>query len=251
MVEEDPTFRVREDEETGQTLISGMGELHLEIIVDRLLREYKVKARVGKPQVVFRETVTATGEGTATFERELKEESLHGVASCTVEPRDRGTGIEVVSALPEEPPLPPDVVAAGLQGLREAAQAGPDGYPLEDVKVTLVSVEFRDDANPVVSVRAAASEAFRRAVADAKPIRLEPIMDVEVVAPEEYLGAVIGDINQRRGHVQDVGSRGTKSAVQAKVPLKNLFGYSTEVRSLTQGRATFSMQFNSYDTLDA
>ncbi len=250
MVEEDPTFRVREDEETGQTLISGMGELHLEIIVDRLVREYKVKANVGKPQVVYRETVKGEGEAGATFERELKEESLFGVAACRVSSRARGEGIEVTSAVPVDPPVPEAVLEAGLQGLRDAAQAGPDGYPLEDVNVVLTAVEWRDDAQPTVSVRAAAAEAFRRAVAQASPIRLEPIMDVEIIAPDEYLGAVIGDINQRRGHVQDVTARNAKSVVTAKVPLRQLFGYSTEVRSLTQGRANFSMQFAAYDALD-
>ncbi|HUH05812.1 MAG TPA: elongation factor G [Kofleriaceae bacterium] len=250
MVDEDPTFRVREDAETGQTLISGMGELHLEIIVDRLVREYKVTARVGKPQVVYRETVLATGEGSAVFERELKEEQLYGKASCKVSPRERGAGVTIASGLPAEPPLPQNVIDAGLQGLREAAQSGPDGYPLEDVHVVLTAIEFREEANPVVSVRAAAAEAFRRAVAKASPVRLEPIMDLEVVVPEEFLGAIIGDVNQRRGHVQDVASRGQKSAVVAKVALKNLFGYSTEVRSLTQGRASFSMQFGAYDTLE-
>ena len=249
MVEEDPTFRVREDEDTGQTLISGMGELHLEIITDRLVREYKVKARIGKPQVVYRETVTSTGEGESTFERELKEETLFGVARCKVSPRERRTGVDVRSALPAEPPIPESIVEAALQGLRDAAQAGPDGYPLEDVEVELTGVEYRDDANPETSVRAAAAEAFRRAAGHASPVKLEPIMDVEIVVPEDYLGAVIGDINQRRGHVQDVGSRGGKSVVEAKVALRNLFGYSTEVRSLTQGRATFSMRFSAYDAL--
>ena len=250
MVEEDPTFRVREDEETGQTLISGMGELHLEIIVDRLVREYRVKATVGKPQVVYRETIKNEGAGEATFERELKDESLYGQASCQVAPLERGAGIDIAAELPELPPVPPAIVEAGLQGLRDAAQAGPYGYPLQDLRVALTHVTFRDDAQPAVSVRAAAAEAFRRAVADASPSRLEPLMDVEVVIPEEFLGAVIGDINQRRGHVQDVGSRSNKSIVQAKVPLKQLFGYSTDVRSLTQGRATFTMQFSVFDVLD-
>ena len=251
MVEEDPTFHVREDEETGQTLISGMDELHLEVVVDRLVREYKVKANVGKPQVVYRETIKGQGEARATFERELKEETLFGVAACRVSPRGRGEGIDIKSVLPAEPPVPEAIVDAALQGLRDAAGAGPDGYPLEDVGVELTDLQWRDDAQPVVSVRAAAAEAFRRAVIGASPIRLEPIMDVEVIVPDEYLGAVIGDINQRRGHVQDVAARKAKSVVQAKVPLRQLFGYSTQVRSLTQGRANFSMRFSAYDTLDA
>jgi len=251
LVEEDPTFRVREDEETGQTLISGMGELHLEVKVTSLAREYKVKANVGKPQVVYRETVRSSGEASATFERELKEESLFGVAACRVSPQDRGAGVAIVNEVKTEPPVPESIIEAALQGLRDAAQAGPDGYPLEDVTVALTNVEWRDDAQPTVSVRAAAADAFRRAVAQAKPTRLEPIMDLEVIAPNDFLGAVIGDVNQRRGHVQDVTARAAKSIITAKVPLRKLFGYSTEVRSLTQGRASFSMQFSSYDALDA
>ena len=249
MVEEDPTFRVREDEETGQTIISGMGELHLEIIVDRLTREYKVKATVGRPQVVYRETVSKPSSGKATFERELKDEQLFGKAACTVAPLDRGAGVDIVNKLPPDLVVPEAIIEAALQGLQDAAQAGPDGYPLEDVTVALTSVEFRDDANPIVSVRAAAAEAFRRSVTEAGPTKLEPIMDLEVILPEEALGAIIGDINQRRGHVQDVGTRGNKSVVQAKVALRNLFGYSNRVRSLSQGRAEFTMTFASYDTL--
>ncbi len=251
MVEEDPTFRVREDEDTGQTLISGMGELHLEIIVDRLTREYKVKARVGKPQVVFRETVSGAGEASSVFERQLKEETLYGEAGCSVMGLPRGSGVIIESGLSAErvEATPHEIVEAALQGLRDAAQSGPGGFPLEDVKVTLTDIGYREESQPVVSVRAAASDAFRRAIASASPVRLEPIMDVEVTVPEEYLGAVIGDINQRHGHIQDVDTRGTKNIVSAKLPLQKLFGYSTSVRSLTQGRATFSMQFSAYDAL--
>ena len=251
MVEEDPTFRVREDEETGQTLISGMGELHLEIIVDRLTREYRVNASVGKPQVVYRETVLSDGQASAKFERELKDETLFGEASCRVSPRPRGAGIEIRNGLPAEPYVGEAIVGAALQGLRDAAQAGPDGYPLEDVTVTLTSVGYREDSQPQVSVRAAAAEAFHRAVRNASPSRLEPIMAIEVIVPEEFLGAVIGDINQRHGQIQDVGARGTKSIIQAKVPLRYLFGYSTEVRSLTQGRAAFTMQFSDFGDLNS
>ncbi|HET6613371.1 MAG TPA: elongation factor G [Kofleriaceae bacterium] len=251
LVEEDPTFRVREDEETGQTIMSGMGELHLEIAEDRLLRDYKLKVNVGKPQVVFRETITQPAEASARFERTLKEESLFAVVGCSLEPRERGAGMIIETRLPEEPLVPPAVIEAALLGLRDAAQAGPDGYPLEDLCVRLTAVEFREDAQPVVSARAAAADAFRRAVGKAQPVRLEPIVILEVSAPEESLGAVIGDINQRRGHIIDVGARGPKSTVTARAPLRQLFGYSTELRSLTQGRASFSMTFSAYDTLDA
>jgi elongation factor G len=251
MVEEDPTFRVREDPDTGQTIISGMGELHLEIIVDRLSREYKVKPRVGKPQVVYRESITQAASASAKFERALKEEAIYGEASCRVAPRARGAGIAVDAALAAEPPVPEFVAEAALQGLREAAQAGPDGYPLEDVAVTLTAVSFRDGADATVGVRAAAAEAFRKAVAQASPVKLEPIMAVEVVAPEEHLGSVIGDLNARAGHIQNVGARGPKSVVDALVPLANMFGYSTKLRTLTSGRAEFTMQFARYDALQS
>ena len=250
MVEEDPTFRVKEDTDTGQTIISGMGELHLEIIVDRMKREYGVQARAGKPQVVYRETVLGAGEGQAVFERDLKEQPIYGEARCKVAARPRGSGMEfkreVAAAVP---PLPEPVIAAALQGLRDAASSGPDGYPLEDVEVTLTHVGVRDGGNPEIGVRAAAAEAFRRAVQHAEPARLEPIMSVEVTAEDDTLGGVIGDLQQRYGQVQDVGAVGTKRVVQAFVPLRNMFGYSTRLRSLSEGRATFRMQFHAYDTL--
>jgi elongation factor G len=249
MVEEDPTFRVREDADTGETIISGMGELHLEIIVDRLEREYKVKPRVGRPQVVYRETVTATGHASASFERVLNEKALYGEASCRVAPLARGAGTKLGMKL-DNPLTPPHILDAAMQGLRDAAQSGPDGYPLQDVDVTLTSVGFREDADPVVGVRAAASEAFRKAVAQAGPVKLEPIMEVEVVVPEEHLGAVIGDLNGRAGQIQNVGARGPKSVVDALVPLARMFGYSTKIRTLTSGRAEFTMQFSRYDALE-
>jgi elongation factor G len=250
MVEEDPTFRVRDDVETGQTIISGMGELHLDIIVDRLEREYKVRPRVGKPQVVYRETITNRAQASARFERSMKEEAIYGEASCRVAPLPRGTGTRIERELPAEPPLPPALVDSAMQGLHDAAQAGPDGYPLQDVEVALTALGFRDDADPEVGVRAAAAEAFRRAVAQAGPVKLEPIMAVEVVVPEEHLGSVIGDLNARQGQIQNVGARGPKSLVDALVPLGNMFGYSTKLRTLTSGRAEFTMQFSRYDALN-
>jgi elongation factor G len=249
MGEEDPTFRVKEDTDTGQTIISGMGELHLEIIVDRMKREYGVQARAGKPQVVYRETVLGEGEGHAVFERDMKEQLIYGEATCLVKARPRGAGMEFKRSLPMMPPLPDAIVQAAMQGLKDAASSGPDGYPLEDVEVTLTGLKLRDGSNGEIGGRAAAAEAFRRGVAAARPSRLEPIMAVEVNVDDEFLGAVIGDLQQRRGQVQDVGNRGAKRIVAALVPLRNMFGYSTRVRSLTEGRATFSMQFHSYDTL--
>ncbi|HSN28884.1 MAG TPA: elongation factor G [Kofleriaceae bacterium] len=250
MTEEDPTFRVKEDTDTGQTIISGMGELHLEIIVDRMKREYGVQARAGKPQVVYRETVLSEADGAATFERDLKEQPIFGEATCHVKARSRGAGMEFKKQLPGSAALLPDVIVqAALQGLKDAASSGPDGYPLEDVEVTLTNVGIRDGANGEIGARAAASEAFRRAVHAAHPVRLEPIMQVEVTVDDEYMGAVIGDLQQRRGQVQDVTNIGTKRVVKAQVPLRQLFGYSTALRSATKGGATFSMQFGSYDTL--
>ena len=228
-----------------------MGELHLEIIVDRMKREYGVQARAGKPQVVFRETVLGEGEGTAVFERDLKEQAIYGEATARVKHRARGSGMEFKQALPASAILPELVVQAAMQGLRDAASSGPDGYPLEDVEVTLVNLKLKEGANGEIGSRAAAAEAFRRAVGNASPSRLEPIMAVEVTVDDEFLGAVIGDLNQRRGHVQDVGSRGVKRLLTAHVALRNMFGYSTRLRSLTEGRATFSMLFHAYDTLQS
>ena len=250
MVEEDPTFRVREDEETGQTLISGMGELHLDVIVDRLRREYGVSAAVGKPQVVFRETVREPAEATATFARELKEATLYGEVRCAVAPRERGRGVRLRAELSAEPPLPPAWVAAAMAGLEEAAQSGPDGFPMEDVDVRLLALGFREEAQPQVGLKVAAGEAFRRAVLAASPLRLEPVMDVEVLVPEEHLGAVIGDLKQRRAQILRIADRGGTHLVDARVALRQMFGYSTELRSLSKGRATFTMQFQAYDNLE-
>ncbi len=249
LVEEDPTFRVREDDETGQTIISGMGELHLEIMVERLRREYKVNPRIGRPQVVYREAITISAKGSAVFERELKEDALYGKVGCSIEPLERGMGATFESAIPEAQAVPEAYIEAALQGLRDAAQSGPSGYPLEDVGVTLTSVDYREEAQPTVGLRAAGADAFRKAAREAKPIRLEPIMEVEITTPEESLGAIIGDLNQRAGHILNVGARGNKSLVQAKVPLAKMFGYSTKLRTVSSGRAEFSMHFSAYDSL--
>ncbi|HEY3357590.1 MAG TPA: elongation factor G [Polyangia bacterium] len=246
--EEDPTFRVREDPDTGQTIIAGMGELHLDIIVDRVLREYNVQAGVGKPQVVFRETISRPGEGEARFQRELENEQIYGQARVRVVPRPRGGGTEFRAAVPAEPPVPPDIIAAALEGAREAASSGPEGYPLEDLETILIGVEYRFGASTPIGHKIAGSEAFRQAVRDAGPTLLEPIMQVEVITPEEFMGEVLGDLNARRGQVENVGFRGQKRVIDAKVAMQRMFGYSTNIRSLTQGRATFTMQFAKYDS---
>ena len=251
MSEEDPTFRVKEDTDTGQTIISGMGELHLEIIVDRMKREYGVAARAGKPQVVYRETVLASGEGHAVFERDMKEQMIYGEATCIVKARARGTGMEFKRNLPAMPPFPDVIVQAAMQGLKDAASSGPDGYPLEDVEVTLTKLALKEGSNGEIGVRAAAAEAFRRAVQTAEPARLEPIMSVEVIVDDDGLGSVIGDLQQRHGQVQNMEAAGNKRVVSALVPLRNMFGYSTRLRSMTAGGATFRMQMHTYDTLQS
>ncbi len=248
LVEEDPTFRVREDPETGQTLISGMGELHLQVVVERLRREYNVEAAVGRPQVVYRETIAASAEASVVFERELKEATLFGAVRCRVVPRERGTGVRVASLVAEGTVSPP-IVRAALAGLEEALESGPEGYRMEDVEVTLLAAEFREDAQPEVGVKVAAGEALRKALTRASPFRIEPVMSVEVAVPEEYLGAVIGDLKQRRAVILDIGASHGVRLARALAALRQMFGYSTDLRSLTKGRATFTMEFHAFDNL--
>jgi elongation factor G len=249
MTQEDPTFRVRIDEDTGQTLISGMGELHLEIVVDRLRREYGAEASVGRPHVVFRETILAVARAEAVFERELKEAQLYGKVACKVAPQPRGTGVRVEASERAAATLPRAVLEAALAGLEEGAESGPAGFPLVDVLATLVSANFRDDAQPEVGVKVAAGEALRKAIAAARPQRLEPIMELEISTPEDYLGGIIGDLKQRRSLIQDIGMHGDTSVIRAQAPLRRMFGYATDLRSLTKARAAFSMQFHSFDVL--
>ena len=256
MGEEDPTFRVREDTETGQTIISGMGELHLEIIVDRMKREYGVQARAGKPQVVYRETircrrrgrrgVRARSQGAGDLRRGARaREAARARHRYGVQARPRSSRRRTCALRPR----PTRSCTPRCRVCATRHRAVSDGFPLEDVEVTLVSLGLHDGANGEIGCRAAAAEACRRAVAAASPSRLEPIMQVEVTVDDEFLGAVIGDLQQRRGQVQDIGTRGPKRLVKAHVALRNMFGYSTRLRSLTQGGATFEMQFHAYDTL--
>jgi elongation factor G len=248
MVEEDPTFRVREDAETGQTTIHGMGELHLDIIVDRLRREYNVEAATGKPEVVYRESIGRDAEGEASFQRQLEEQQLYGQARVRVVPLPRGAGSRVKAALPKGVVLPEPLIAAALDGIREASTFGPKGgYPLEDFEATLVGLEYREGASTDIGHKIAAGEAFRHAVRDADPGLLEPIMKVEVTVPDEFMGDIIGDLNARRGQIENVGFRGDKRVIDALVPLRRMFGYSTDLRSQSQGRASFTMSFARYD----
>jgi elongation factor G len=258
LTDEDPTFRVRLDEETGQTIVSGMGELHLEIIHDRLQSEYNLKTRMGRPQVVHRETVIGTGEGEGRIERANPEDEtdlIFGAATVRVRPRARGAGMLVNAQVPGPPaelPGPvrarwPQLVQAALEGVREGVASGPEGYPMVDVEATVTGIEAKEGIKTDVGWRIASQTALRKAIAAAGPAELEPIMDLEVEVPEEFLGAVVGDLSARRAQIADVGFRGMLRTVQAKLPLQKLFGYSTAVRSSSQGRATFTMKFDRFD----
>lgn len=256
LADEDPTFRVTEDAETGQTIIRGMGELHLDIMVDRLRREYGVDANVGRPQVVYRETVAKTGEAEARFEREIEDKKVFGHARVRLAGRPRGSGnsLKMMLAKPEMPPgapkiaePPPALLEAAMDGAREAMRSGPQGYPFEDIDVMITALEYRPDASSPVGQRAAVGEALRQASREAGTRLLEPIMKVEVTSPEANVGDVLGDLNARRAQIEDVGFRGNQRVIVAKVPLRRMFGYSTDLRSATQGRASFSMQFEKFD----
>ena len=258
LVDEDPTFRVRVDEETAETIISGMGELHLEIMHDRIEREYGVPTRMGRPQVVHRETVLGEGVGEGRIERvnpEDENDLIFGAATVRVRALPRGSGVKVRSEVPppsSDLPKPlavkiPIATTAALAGVKEGVVTGPEGYPVEDLEAVVLTVEPRENVKSDVGWRIAAQTALRRAIQAAGPAMLEPIMDVEVVVPEEFLGAVVGDLSARRAQIEDVGFRGALRTVNAKLPLKSLFGYSTAVRSASQGRATFTMRFAKFD----
>ena len=244
---EDPSFRVSVDGETGQTLISGMGELHLEIIVDRLMREFKVDAAVGKPQVAYRETVGAVGQGEGKFIRQMVGKGQYGHVWLEVAPTPRGSGISFTNAAPESA-VPAVYAAAVEKGVRESADNGAlIGYPMLDVSVRLYDGSFDLSDSSEQAFRIAGSLAFREAAKQAGVQLLEPMFDVEVTVPEEHLGDVIGDINRRRGHVVDIEENFGLKAIRAQVPLSEMFGYATSVRSLTQGRASYAMQFHHYE----
>jgi elongation factor G len=256
LADEDPTFRFGEDVETGQTIIRGMGELHLDIMVDRLKREYGVDANVGRPQVVYRETLAKAADAEARFERTVEDEALFGHAKVHVAPRARGSGNSLRMALvkPEPPPGAPKIpdppaaiLEAAMEGAREAMHSGPEGYPFEDIEVVITAIEYRPDASSPAGEKAAVGEALRLASREAGTRMLEPIMRVEVISPEANVGDVLGDLNARRAQIEDVGFRGTQRVILAKVTLRRMFGYSTDLRSATQGRASYSMQFEKYD----
>ncbi|MEA1921314.1 MAG: elongation factor G, partial [Pseudomonadota bacterium] len=248
LASEDPTFKVRIDEESGQTIISGMGELHLEIIVDRLAREFKVNANVGKPQVAYRETITTSTECEGRFIRQDGGRQQYGHVELRLEPISSEQGLEFVDMIQAEE-LPREFIAPVKLGLEEAMLAGPlAGYPMVGIKVMLNGGSWHETDSNELAFKLAASTGFNEGVRQAAPTILEPIMEVEVVVPSDFLGDVMGDLNGRRGRIQGVESRrGEMQVISAFVPLAEMFGYATEVRSRSQGRATFTMQFSCYE----
>jgi len=248
LAEEDPTFQVHTDEETGQTVISGMGELHLEIIVDRLLREFKVDANVGKPQVAYRETIRKPVEKVVgKFVRQTGGRGQFGHVVINIAPSGPGEGYEFEEKI-SGGVIPKDYIPSVNQGIKEAMENGIlAGYPMVGVKVTLIDGSYHDVDSSEMAFRIAGSMAFKSAVAKAKPVLLEPVMEVEVVVPEEYMGDIIGDLNSRRGKIEGMEPRGKAQVIHGRIPLSEMFGYATDLRSLSQGRATYSMQFDRYE----
>ena len=246
--DEDPTFRVRTDDETGQTLISGMGELHLEIIVDRLMREFNVDANVGRPQVAYRETISQPVQKIqGRFVRQTGGRGQYGHVVINMEPADPGDGYEFLDKIVGGK-IPREFIPAVDLGIQEAMESGVlAGYPVVDLRVTLVDGSYHEVDSSEIAFKVAGSMAFKSGMQRAKPKLLEPVMAVEIVTPEEYLGDVMGDLNARRGHIEHLEPRGNAQAIRARVPLATMFGYATDLRSTTQGRATFTMQFDRYE----
>jgi elongation factor G len=246
LAHEDPSFRVSTDEESGQTIISGMGELHLEIIVDRMKREFKVDANVGKPQVAYRETIRKSVEQEGKFVRQSGGRGQFGHVYIRLEPGEPGSGYEFDDAI-SGGVIPREYIPAVNKGIREQLENGViAGFPVVDVKVTLYDGSYHDVDSSEIAFKIAGSMAFKEGAVKARPVLLEPIMSVEAVTPEEYMGDVMGDLNRRRGLVQGMEDTPAGKVVRAEVPLKEMFGYATDLRSLTQGRATFSMEFMKY-----
>jgi elongation factor G len=252
LAEEDPTFRVRIDEETGQTVISGMGELHLEVLVDRMLREFHVEANVGKPQVSYRETITQPARVEGRFVRQAAGKGLFAVVWLELAPRPRGTGLRFGNRLAPGA-LPADYIQAVEQAVRESTDSGAlAGYPLVDLQVALVDASMHEEESSEQAFKAAAALAMRKGVMQAGPTLMEPIMKIEAVAPAEFVGEVIGDLNSRRAQIESMDLRADgNQAVHAVAPLSEMFGYATDLRSATQGRGTFTMEFDHYAELPA
>jgi elongation factor G len=247
LIQEDPTLKVSTDVDTGQTILAGMGELHLEIIVDRMLREFGVAANVGKPQVAYRETIRAKAQAEGRFVRQTGGHGQYGHVKIRVEPLAAGSGLEFVNEIVGGA-IPREYIPAAEKGIAEALEGGVlAGYPMSDLRVSLYDGTFHDVDSSEIAFKIAGSMAIKAAAERAKPVLLEPIMSVEVVVPEEYMGDVIGDLNSRRGRIEGMTLRGTSQIIKAMVPLSEMFGYATELRSRTQGRGSFTMHFGRYE----
>jgi elongation factor G len=246
LAKEDPSFRVHTDEESGQTIISGMGELHLDIIVDRMKREFHVDANIGKPQVAYRETIRSTVQQEGKFVRQTGGRGQYGHVYLKLEPMDVGSGYEFVNGIVGGV-VPREYISAVDKGVREQMENGVvGGYPVVDVKVTLYDGSYHDVDSSEMAFKIAGSMAFREGATNARPVLLEPIMKVEVVTPEDYMGDVMGDLNRRRGLPQGMEDSASGKIIRAEVPLAEMFGYATDVRSMSQGRAVYTMEFEKY-----
>ena len=249
LTDEDPTLHVATDQETGQTTLAGMGELHLDVIVDRMKREYNVEVRVGRPSVAYRETITRPAKARGIFKRQSGGKGQYGHAAIEIEPNEKGKGYEFINDTVGGT-VPKEFVGPIDKGIREALEGGIiAGYPMVDVKVRLVDGSFHEVDSSEMAFKIAGSMAIKEAAQKAAPVVLEPIMKVEVVVPEDYTGTVVGNLNSRRGMIESLEQRGNAQAVNVKVPLSEMFGYATDLRGMTQGRGNFVMEFAYYQEL--
>jgi elongation factor G len=250
IAEEDPTLKVRFDEDSGQTIVSGMGELHLEVMVTRLIEDFNVTVKVGKPQVVYRESISESVESEGKFEKEIAGENHFGHIVLKIVPLSRGEGIKFENMIKDA--IIPDTYINDIEeGAREATLSGVlSGYPLVDLKINLVGGSYKENLSSALAYKIAASTALREGCQKAKPLLLEPIMKIEIVLPNEFVGEVIGNLNARGGKVEMIDAKGKISIIDAKAPLKRMFGYTTSLRSETQGRGSFTMHFSHYDTVN-
>ena len=249
--EEDPTFRIKSDEETLETIISGMGELHLEIIVDRMKREFKVEANVGRPQVAYKETIRNTAEAEGKYIRQSGGRGQYGHVWLRVEPQERGAGYEFENAI-RGGVIPQEFVPAAEKGVKEGLEKGVvAGYPLVDIKVTLYDGSYHEVDSSEIAFKIASSIALQEAAKRAKPVLLEPVMKVEVIVPDKFMGDVTGDLNSKRARIEQISDRANLKVIDAKVPLSEMFGYVTKLRSITEGRASYTMEFDHYEEVPA
>jgi len=245
--DEDPTFKVRGDEETGQTIISGMGELHLEILIDRMLKEFTVGANIGKPRVAYKESIQSKSEAEGEYIRQTGGRGQYGHVWLKVEPLERGKKFEFINEI-KGGIIPQEFIPSIKKGAEEAMSKGIlAGYPVVDVRVTLYNGSFHEVDSSEGAFKIASSMAFQKSAKQAKPILLEPIMDIEVLIPQEFLGDITGDLNSKRAKIEKMEDRNNIKVIKAKIPLAEMFGYATQIRSMTQGRGTFTMEFNYYE----